>query len=89
VIYEPARGHGDVDRYEQLRGEALTGAPGSSRLGLVLLQDRGVTAWTRAWQSTTPGPDPSTPVGRARAPVGEREIVSVLASMALACATAA
>ena len=47
----PARG--DVERYEQLRGQALAGAPGGSRLGLALLQHRGVTAWTRAWHSTT------------------------------------
>jgi hypothetical protein len=84
------RGRGDVDRYEQLRGQALTGAPGSSRLGLALLQHRGVTAWTRAWQSTTPGPPAAMPLAtRAGAPVTEGEIVSVLASMALACAAAA
>jgi hypothetical protein len=88
AIDEPARGHGDVDRYEQLRGQALGGGPGGSRLGLALLQHRGVTAWTRAWQSTTPGPPAPTP-RLVAAPVGEREIVSVLASMALACAAAA
>jgi hypothetical protein len=90
AIDEGARGRGDVDRYEQLRSQALVGGPGGSRLGLALLQHRGVTAWTRAWQSTTPGPVMSTPspvpVG---ASVAEREIVSVLASMALACAAAA
>ncbi|MDQ6776357.1 MAG: hypothetical protein M3071_09110 [Actinomycetota bacterium] len=89
-IDDATRERGDVDRYEQLRGQALAGAPGVSRLGLALLQHRGVTAWTRAWHSTTPGPpvsvSPSAPSG---APVVEREIVSVLASMALACAAAA
>jgi hypothetical protein len=45
-----------------------------------------IAAWTRAWQSTVPGPITSTP---SAALVGEREIVSVLASMALACAAAA
>jgi len=73
-----------------LRGQALAGAPGGSRLGLALLLHRGVTAWTRAWHSTTPGllvsASPSAPGG---APVTEREIVRVLASMALACAAAA
>jgi hypothetical protein len=53
------------------------------------LQYRGVTAWTRAWQSTAPGPVTPTLATRAGAPVAEGEIVSVLASMALACAAAA
>ncbi|MHB8660182.1 MAG: hypothetical protein ACYC91_20045 [Solirubrobacteraceae bacterium] len=91
AIDDPARAHGDVDRYEQLRGQALVGGPGSSRLGLALLQHRGVTAWTRAWHSTAPGPraaiSPAVPATGAT--VGEREIVSVLASMAMACAAAA
>jgi hypothetical protein len=86
AIDDPTREHGDVDRYEQLRGQALAGGPGSSRLGLGLLQHRGVTAWTRAWQSTAPRPPGPPPVAT---PVGEHEIVSVLASMALACAAAA
>jgi hypothetical protein len=90
AIDDGARGGGDVDRYEQLRGEALAGAPGCSLLGLALLQHSGVTAWTRAWQSAVPGPLTSTPsVALVGAPVGERAIVSVLASMALACAAAA
>ncbi len=65
-------------------------APGCSRLGLALLQHRGVTAWTRAWQSTAPGP-PVSPTAAASVgvPVGEREIVRALASMALACTAAA
>jgi hypothetical protein len=70
-----------------LREEAITGAPGGSRLGLALLQHRGITAWIRAWRSTAPGPPPvSAPPA---ATVGEQEIVRVLASMALACAAAA
>jgi hypothetical protein len=90
AIDDGARGRGDVDRYEQLRVQALAGAPGSSRLGLALLQHRGVTAWTHAWHTTAPGPPVSAPLGApVGAPVGEREIVSVLASMALACAAAA
>jgi hypothetical protein len=69
-----------------LREDALTGAPGGSRLGLALLQHRGVSAWTRAWHTTAPAPPVSLPIA---APVGEQEIVRVLASMALACAAAA
>ena len=77
----------DVERYELLRGQALAGAPSGFRLGLALLEHRGVTVWTRAWQSTTPGPARR----RSRpAPVDCRrpreELVSALASMALACA---
>lgn len=87
AIDDGARGCGDVARYEQLRGQALAGAPGCSRLGLALLQHRGVTAWTRAWHNTAPGPPVS--VSPSGATVGEREIVSVLASMAMACAAAA
>lgn len=39
-------------RYQHLRDQALAGGPGGSRLGLALLQRRGVSAWTHAWQST-------------------------------------
>jgi hypothetical protein len=90
AIDDGARERGDVDRYEQLRERALAGAPGGSRLGLALLQHRGVTAWSRAWQATAPGPAVSATLAtRAGASVVEGEIVSVLASMALACAAAA
>ena len=89
-IDDAARGRGDVARYEQLRGQALAGAPGCSRLRLALLQHRGVAAWTRAWQSTAPGPAVTAPLTtRAGAALADGEIVSVLASMALACAAAA
>ena len=90
AIDDRTRRGGDVDRYEQLRGQALAGAPGCSRLGLALLQHRGVTAWTRAWHSTAPEPAVSPPAAASvGGPVGEREIVRVLASMALACTAAA
>jgi hypothetical protein len=64
--------------------------PGSSRLGLALLQHRGVRAWTRAWHTATPTPTP-TPINSApvAVPVCEQEIVGVLATIALACAAAA
>jgi hypothetical protein len=90
AIDDATAGRGDLDRYEQLRGQALAGGPGCSRLGLALLQHRGVTAWTRAWQNTAPASSgPPTLAARAGASVGDGEIVSVLASMALACAAAA
>ncbi|WP_249019846.1 hypothetical protein [Conexibacter sp. S30A1] len=73
-----------------MRGQALAGGPGSARLGLALLEHRGVSAWTRVWQSTAPAPPVTPPLApNAAAPVAEGEIVSVLASMALACAAAA
>jgi hypothetical protein len=75
---------GDVERYEQLRRGALAGAPGGSRLGLALLQRRGVSAWARAWQSTTMPAAVARPVA---AEAGGEEIVGVLAAMALACIT--
>jgi hypothetical protein len=74
-----------------LRDRALAGAPGSSRLGLALLQHRGVRAWTRAWHTATPTPISSTPISSAPIAAGvcEQEIVGVLATIALACAAAA
>jgi len=90
AIDERTRERGDVDRYEQMRGQALSGAPGGSRLGLAMLQHRGVTAWSRAWHTTAPAEAVSaTLAARANASVAEGEIVSVLATMALACAAAA
>jgi hypothetical protein len=75
VTDEPAGGPRDVERYEQLRAQALEGDPSGLRLGLALLERRGVVAWTRAWQTTaitTPAADTD-------------QLVGVLASMALAC----
>ena len=77
-----AGGPRDVERYEQLRAQVLEGDPSGLRLGLALLEHRGVVAWTRAWQTTTP-----TPARSAIAmPAAESDqLVGVLASMALAC----
>lgn len=75
----------DVERYEQLRGVALRGDPSGCRLGLAVLEHKGVAAWMRLWRSTGPNTDPSTEPRRlngSRAPVDE--LVGVLASMALA-----
>jgi hypothetical protein len=72
----------DVERYEQLRHRAIEGDASGWRLGLALLQRRGVTAWCRAWEPT-PAPSPAGPP--AAAPTGGDEIVGVLATMALAC----
>ena len=79
---EPAGGPRDVERYEQLRAQALEGDPSGSRLGLALLERRGVVAWTRAWQTTTPPPARPAIVTPA---ADSDQLVGVLASMALAC----
>ena len=49
-------GGGDVERYEQLRSRALDGEPSGFRLGLALLERRGVAAWARAWQAHPAAP---------------------------------
>ena len=76
---------GELERYERLRACALGGEPDGWRLGLALLERRGVAAWAHAWQTTAPAA-PSPP-GRpaVEAPRDAGEIVGVLASMALAC----
>ena len=78
---EPSAGTEDVARYEQLRSRALGGDPGGWRLGLAVLERRGVVAWARAWQATTPAPAAAT----VDAVAVSDELVGALASMALAC----
>jgi hypothetical protein len=74
---------GHVERYERLRHCALAGEPDGHRLGLALLERRGLVAWSRAWQQSAP---PAPPAGRAvEPPAGADELVGVLAAMALAC----
>jgi hypothetical protein len=76
---------GDVERYEQLRSHALIGEPSGFRLGLALLERRGMAAWARAWHTTAPARGARAPEIQAVAtkPVGD-ELVGALASMALA-----
>ena len=74
-----------VERYEQLRSHALDGEPSGFRLGLALLERRGVAAWSRAWGATAPAPAGATPPARvASGPAAGDELVGALASMALA-----
>lgn len=73
--------------YEALRGDALGGHGGASRLGLALFVRRGMAAWMRAWAEVKevrgprgregPGREGTRPVA-----AGE-ELVLVLATMAL------
>ena len=78
-----------VDGYEQLRRRALTGDTDGWRLGLAVLQQRGVAAWLRVRQASVPTVLPPTPA-RAGSPIAgnaDAELVGLLASMALAVAT--
>jgi hypothetical protein len=77
-------GRGELERYERLRACALAGEPDGHRLGLALLERRGMAAWARAWQQTAPRPSPPARPG-VEPPAGAAELVAVLASMALAC----
>ena len=77
-----------VDGYERLRARALGGQPDGWRLGLGVLQQRGVAAWLRLREATVPTVSPPTPAQSAP-PVAagvEAELVGLLASMALAVA---
>ena len=77
-----------VDGYEQLRRRALCGDTEGWRLGLGVLQQRGVAAWLRVRQAAVPTVSPPTPA-RAVSPLAggvEAELVGLLASMALAVA---
>jgi hypothetical protein len=81
---EDTGGAPELERYEQLRARALSGAPDGWRLGLAMLERRGMAAWARAWRTTAPAsPRPSRPV--VEAPADPAQIVAVLATMALAC----
>jgi hypothetical protein len=77
-------GVGEVERYEQLRRRALDGEPSGFRLGLALLERRGVAAWARAWQGTTPAREPQRlATSMVELAAGSSELVGALASMAL------
>ncbi len=72
-----------MERYEQLRSDAL-GGEGGWQLGLALLERRGVAAWAHAWPGVAPRSAPAA--GPAVAAVaGGEELVGALATMALAC----
>jgi hypothetical protein len=87
---DDTRGGGSdvVDGYEQLRRRALCGDTEGWRLGLGVLQQRGVAAWLRVRQATVSTVSPATP-SRAGSPIAggvDGELVGLLASMALAVA---
>jgi hypothetical protein len=84
---EDTGGASEIERYEQLRARALSGSPDGWQLGLAMLERRGTAAWARAWRTTAPAP-PSPSGLVVQVPADASQIVSVLATMALACAAA-
>jgi hypothetical protein len=76
-----------VDGYERLRARALCGDVDGWRLGLGVLQQRGVAAWLRVRQATVPAPSSPAPAASPLAGGVHAELVGLLASMALAVAT--
>jgi hypothetical protein len=76
----------DVERYELLRCQALEGGASGFRLGLALLERRGVAAWARAWPASAPVRTASLrPAAEAiEFPQAGRDLVGALASLALA-----
>jgi hypothetical protein len=75
--------------YEQLRQVALAGHGDGWRHGLGVLAAKGVAGWMRACQTITPSPTPAPPTTQAPGTVaalvpGARELVAVMAAMALA-----
>jgi predicted MFS family arabinose efflux permease len=77
-----------VARYEQLRQQVLAGDAGGWRLGLGVLQHRGVAAWLRAWDSLPAPARAARPPGPAQPVPGSEQLVAALATMALACLAA-
>jgi hypothetical protein len=78
-----------VARYEELRQDVITGAPGGGRSGLVVLVREGLAAWlVQAPAHAAAVRPPAAPPGRLTAPlVGaevQQRLVGLLATMALA-----
>jgi hypothetical protein len=66
----------------------LAGDPGGWRLGLGVLQHRGIAAWLDAWQGLpAPAARLPDPPGRP-APGSGEQLVAALATMALSCLAA-
>lgn len=79
-----------VGGYEELRQRALSGDVDGWRLGLGVLQHRGVAAWLRVRKAATPAAVAAPTPARTFSPVAtgiDAELVGLLASMALAVAT--
>jgi hypothetical protein len=77
-----------LERYEDLRRQALcTADPVHRGSGLVMFIRQGMKTWMEAWSRCMPGvatnPQMQTSVDQVSAIEGSRELVSILASMAL------
>jgi hypothetical protein len=75
--------------YEQLRQVALAGHRDGWRHGLGVLAANGVAGWMRACRTIAPPSAPMPPAAPARSTIsalapGARELVAVMAAMALA-----
>ncbi len=83
-------GPGDVARYERLRQQVLAGDAGGWRLGLGVLENRGIAGWLRAWDSLPAPPAlAARPAEPARpSPGSSEQLVAALATMALSCLAA-
>jgi hypothetical protein len=79
-------GDGAIDGYEELRRRALSGAADGWRLGLGVLQHRGVAAWLRVRTATAPARPAPTRSALPLAGDAAAELVGLLASMVLALA---
>jgi hypothetical protein len=80
-----------VHGYEQLRARALGGQPDGWRLGLAVLQQRGVAAWLRVRRTATAATLPPPMPAREASADGtgiDAELVGLLASMAMHVAAA-
>lgn len=74
-----------MQRYEQLRGGALSGDTSGWRLGLAVLQHQGVSAWLRCWQDLPERPAPTERWPAPAMSADDGQLVAGLATMALAC----
>lgn len=78
-----------VGGYEELRQRALSGDVDGWRLGLGVLQHRGVAAWLRVRQAASPAAVAAPTPAAKFSPIAtgiDAELVGLLASMALAVA---
>ena len=76
-----------LDRYEQLRLDALAGDGRGWRWGRAILERRGLAAWIASWTELAVAPLPRPPATPVVALTGTEQLVAVLAAMALACTT--
>lgn len=75
-----------VERYEELRQDAIRGVRGRS-LGLALFLREGMAAWMRACSTWMPKLAPAPPRGGLALPTGlHGQMAALLADMALATA---